>query len=96
MKQDFHRFGWSALATALLLLPGAAEANPTNPTLTAQSYRQHCLLCHKSAAPEGVAAEILTGLHPTPGLKPAALMPDTTCWRRCEKCWPQKPAAKGK
>jgi hypothetical protein len=85
--------GLCALAAALLPAAALAEEHPANATLTARSYRQHCLLCHKSAAPEGVAAEILTGLHPTPGLKPAALMPDTKCWRRCEKCWPQTPPA---
>lgn len=95
MRRAFRDFRWAALVAAVLL-PATAGARPANPTLTAASYRQHCLLCHKSAAPEGVAAEILAGLHPTPGLTPAALMPGTTCWRRCEKCWPQTPAAKRK
>lgn len=79
---------------AMLSFPAAAMPNQLQQTLTPQIYRQRCLFCHKSAAPEGVAPEILVGLHPPPGVKPADVMPDIKCWRRCEKCWPEKSATR--
>lgn len=79
---------------AMLSFPAAAMPNQSQQTLTPQIYRQRCLFCHKSAAPEGVAPEILVGLHPPPGVKPADVMPDIKCWRRCEKCWPEKSATR--
>ena len=73
-------------------LSSSASAMPHQKpeTLTPQIYRQRCLFCHKSAAPEGVAPEILIGLNPPPGVRPADVMPNIKCWRRCEKCWPQR------
>lgn len=78
------------LATAL---PVPVAAKPQQ-TLTPKIYRQRCLFCHKSAAPEGLAPEILVGLHPPPGVKPADVMPNIKCWRRCEKCWPETSATR--
>ena len=80
----------AAFSSAAAAMPHQAA----NHTLTPQIYRQRCLFCHKSAAPEGVAPEILVGLHPPPGVKPADVMPDIKCWRRCEKCWPEKSATR--
>lgn len=89
--------------TALLACLGAllwlgpqflASARPTQATLTAADYRRHCLLCHKAAPPEGIAPEIVAGLGAGHGPSAAELMPNTICWRRCEKCWPQTPAKK--
>ena len=80
------------LALVLSALSSSASAMPHQKpeTLTPQIYRQRCLFCHKSAAPEGLAPEILIGLSPPPGVKPADVMPNIKCWRRCEKCWPQR------
>lgn len=89
MTKLYAGFGWIALLLALLL-PQQVLAREHHSTLTAQTYRQRCLFCHKSAAPEGVAPEILIGLHPTPGVRPADVMPNIKCWRRCEKCWQQR------
>ena len=80
------------LALVLSALSSSASAMPHQKpeTLTPQIYRQRCLFCHKSAAPEGVAPEILIGLNPPPGVRPADVMPNIKCWRRCEKFWPQR------
>jgi hypothetical protein len=76
-----------AVGVTLALIAGAVDARPQQSTLTRESYRRNCLLCHKYAAPEGVAPEILAGLHPVPGLRPSDVLPrDLHCWRRCEKC----------
>jgi hypothetical protein len=76
-----------AIGIGLALVASAASARPEQSTLTRESYRRNCLLCHKYAAPEGVSQEILAGLHPVPGLRPRDALPrDLHCWRRCEKC----------
>jgi len=79
--------GASALLLALLAAwPGTVRAQEDHSGLTRESFRRNCLLCHASAAPEGVSPEILAGLHPMPGLRPADAMPGLLCWRRCEAC----------
>jgi hypothetical protein len=85
-------------ATALLLcasLPCPATAQEDHSGLTRASFRRNCVMCHSRAAPEGVAPEILAGLHPEPGLRPAQAMPNVVCWRRCTTCWGPDPTAKG-
>lgn len=84
--------GFGLIVFAAFAQPVTAMPHQPQQTLTPQIYRQRCLFCHKSAAPEGVAPEILIGLSPPPGVRPADVMPDTKCWRRCEKCWPQASA----
>jgi len=73
------------LATLIpLAMPGAAQEDHSG--LTPASYRRNCLMCHHSAAPEGVSPEILAGLRPVPGLRPREALPGLVCWRRCEAC----------
>lgn len=75
------------IATILLTAaPAAAQQDAS--ILTRAKYRHQCLLCHASAAPEGVSPEILAGLRPVPGLKPRDVMPNIICQRRCEHCGP--------
>jgi len=85
----------ATLGIGLLAIVAAvpAAAQEDHSTLTPESYRRNCLMCHSRAAPEGVSPEILAGLHPVAGLKPRDAMPTLTCWRRCERCWPKKPAS---
>ncbi len=85
-------------ATAILLAilaatPAPIIAQEDHSGLTRENYRRNCLLCHSKAAPEGVASEILAGLTPIPGLKPAEVMPGIRCWRRCEACKRPEPKA---
>jgi hypothetical protein len=85
------------LLPLLALLPGAVLAQEDHSGLTPASYRRNCLMCHHSAAPEGVSAEILAGLRPVPGLRPREALPGLICWRRCEACKlpdPDKPRTK--
>ncbi|ABQ70711.1 hypothetical protein Swit_4373 [Rhizorhabdus wittichii RW1] len=87
-----------AVAAALSLgaLHGASAHKPKQPVLTRETYRQRCLLCHK-VPPDGIAPEIVAGLALHPGGPRARdLMPNTTCWRRCEKCWSEPQAAYSK
>lgn len=80
-------FAGLALVVALWISPPARIfAQEDHSALTRESYRRNCLLCHHSAAPEGVSPEILAGLHPVPGLRPRDAMPGIACWRRCEAC----------
>ncbi|MES2496951.1 MAG: hypothetical protein V4618_12625 [Pseudomonadota bacterium] len=66
---------------------------PRQAEISRETYRQRCLLCHK-VPPDGIAPEIVAGLAVRPGPRARELMPNTTCWRRCEKCWPAAPAAR--
>jgi hypothetical protein len=66
-----------------------AFARPQEQTLTPQSYRRNCMMCHKTAVPEGVDPAILAGVQPSHPTRARDAMPGVTCWRRCEKCWPQ-------
>ncbi len=84
-----HRWLYSLLGAMVILAPYDLSARETESTLNQKAYQQRCLLCHMSAAPEGVAPRILTGLRATPGRKPEDVMPGVECWRRCEQCWPQ-------
>ncbi len=72
-----------------LISPAAAQEDRSG--LTRARFVRNCLMCHNRAAPEGVSAEIIAGLHPEPGLTPAAAMPGVMCWRRCERCFPPDP-----
>jgi hypothetical protein len=76
----------AALAASLLALPGVVIAQEDHSGLTRASYRRNCLMCHHTAAPEGISPEIMAGLHPVPGLKPRDALPGLVCWRRCEEC----------
>lgn len=76
------------VAGMLLAMPERPRAQEDHSGLTREAYRTRCLMCHSRAAPEGVSPEILAGLHPEPGLKPAVAMQGVTCWRRCTNCWP--------
>jgi len=87
-----------ALAAALLAacLSHPVNAQEDHAGLTRERYRRNFLMCHSRAAPEGVSKEILAGLHPEPGLRPADAMPSLTCLRRCTACWPpDRPAKTG-
>ena len=79
------------VAGMLLAMPERPRAQEDHSGLTRAAYRARCLMCHSRAAPEGVSPEILAGLHPEPGLKPAIAMPGVSCWRRCTNCWPAEP-----
>lgn len=57
--------------------------------LTPQFYRRNCMMCHKTAVPEGLDPSIVAGVQPIHPTRSRDVMPDTKCWRRCEKCWPQ-------
>lgn len=72
------------LPLVLPALPAAAQEDHSG--LTRESYRRNCLMCHHSAAPEGISPEIMAGLHPVPGLRPREALPGLVCWRRCEAC----------
>jgi hypothetical protein len=78
--------GAGMLLALLAAFPGKAVEPEDHTGLTRASYRRNCLLCHHSAAPEGISPEIMAGLHPVPGLKPRDAMPGIECWRRCEAC----------
>lgn len=82
-----------AAAGLALAMPVAPRAQEDHSGLTRAAYRARCLMCHSRAAPEGVSPEILAGLHPEPGLRPAVAMPGLRCWRRCTNCWPAGPQA---
>jgi hypothetical protein len=71
-----------------------ANAQEDHSGLTREGFRRKCLMCHSRAAPEGVAPEIMAGLRPEPGLRPAEVMPTLTCLRRCTTCWPADLPAK--
>jgi hypothetical protein len=77
----------------VLLTPASLAAQEDHSGLTRAKYVRNCLLCHSSAAPEGVSPAILTGLYRKPGLQPAAAMPGLTCWRRCTRCFAPEPAS---
>jgi len=62
------------VAGMLLVMPERPRAQEDHSGLTRAAYRARCLMCHSRAAPEGVSPEILAGLHPEPGLKPAIAM----------------------
>ncbi len=81
----------AALALPLLLaaLPAAAR-KPGQEVITRETYRQRCLLCHK-VPPYGIAPEIVAGLSVGTGRTAQEIMPNTSCWRRCVKCWPSRP-----
>ncbi len=85
--------GMVALLGAIINSP--AVGRPAKNTLTRESYQKNCLLCHKTA-PYGIAPEIVAGLAVRDGPSARELMPNTKCWRRCVKCWPQRPAVKAK
>lgn len=96
MAIRFWRRAALGLAGALAILLGAgltqrAPAQEDHSELTPESFRRKCLLCHSRAAPEGVSPEILAGLRPEPGLRPADAMPGVLCWRRCTTCWGPEP-----
>ncbi|WP_235537536.1 MULTISPECIES: hypothetical protein [unclassified Sphingomonas] len=80
------------LLVAVALLTGGTQPlwahKPRQAVLTRETYRQRCLLCHK-VPPDGIAPEIVAGLAVRPAPRARELMPNTTCWRRCEKCWPE-------
>ena len=84
----------ASMLAVMAMLPGVAFAQEDHSGLTRASFRRNCLMCHSSAAPEGVSPEILAGLHPIPGLKPRdAMPPSIICWRRCDACkLPEPPA----
>lgn len=83
----------AAAALSAGALHGASAHKPKQAVLTRETYRQRCLLCHK-VPPDGIAPEIVAGLALRPGGPRARdLMPNTTCWRRCEKCWSEPQAA---
>lgn len=84
----------AAFVLVALAVACPATAQEDHSGLTLESYRRKCLMCHSRAAPEGISPDILAGLHPEPGLRPADVMPGVTCWRRCTTCWPPAPAAK--
>ena len=74
------------LGLAMAALPQRAAAQEDHSGLTRASFRRNCLLCHHSAAPEGVSPDIMAGLTPVPGLKPRDAMPGVVCQRRCDPC----------
>lgn len=84
------------IGAAGVLLGGVQQLAANKPAqhmeITRETYRQRCLLCHK-VPPDGIAPEITAGLAPHSGPRARDVMPNTTCWRRCEKCWPE-PAKK--
>lgn len=84
-----------AVAAALSVgaLQDASAHKPKQAVLTRELYRERCLLCHK-VPPDGIAPEIVAGLAVRLGGPRARdLMPNMTCWRRCEKCWSEPKAA---
>jgi hypothetical protein len=94
MRSDTRPIRWAILIGLFAMLTGPAFAQEDHSGLTPASYRRNCLMCHHSAAPEGVSAQILAGLRPVPGLKPREALPGLVCWRRCEACKlpdPEKP-----
>jgi len=94
--ERIFRPGAFLMGAALLsgaLFDGAAAEKPQQAVLTRETYRQRCLLCHK-VPPYGIAPEIVAGLAVRPGVSPSDLMPGTSCWRRCVKCWPEPRAAR--
>jgi hypothetical protein len=85
VMSGLHRRAMVVLLSLAVACPAAAQEDHSG--LTPESYRRKCLMCHSRAAPEGVSPEILAGLRPEPGLRPADVMPGVTCWRRCTTCW---------
>jgi hypothetical protein len=77
------------VSMAMPLRPATAQEDHSG--LTRAKFRRDCLMCHSKAAPEGISPEIMAGLHPVPGLKPAVAMPTLLCWRRCVECFPKEP-----
>lgn len=74
----------------LLALAAGGDASSPKATplpLTPQFYQKNCMMCHKTAIPEGLDPAILEGVRPAHPTKSRDVMPNTTCWRRCEKCW---------
>lgn len=90
-RYAMRALGWSVVLLVSSAVVGQGSAAEDRSTLTPEAYRKHCMLCHKSTAPEGIAPEILAGLHSAPGKTARDAMPNTACWRRCTKCWPQNP-----
>jgi hypothetical protein len=84
------------VAATIAVMPAPAVAQEDHSGLTRASFRRNCLLCHHSAAPEGISPEIMAGLTPVPGLKPRDAMPGVVCQRRCEACKIPDPPATGK
>lgn len=82
-----------AVAVMGWAVQGASAHKPKQAEITRETYRQRCLLCHK-VPPDGIAPEIVAGLTVRPGPRARDLMPNTVCWRRCEKCWPGASAAR--
>ena len=88
----FHPLLLAALlAGVIFVLP--ASARPKQRHMTPEFYRQNCLLCHKTAVPEGLAPWIVAGVKPAHPTNPRDVMPNVVCWRNCERCWnmPDKP-----
>ena len=93
---EFRRSALVAIGLAIVAiaaLPQPAIAQEDHSGLTRASFRRNCLLCHHSAAPEGVSPEIMAGLNPVPGLKPRDAMPGVVCQRRCDACKIPDPSA---
>jgi len=91
MNRSERRSRLLALLVGVAALPCMAFADVSahqrkQAVLTRETYRQRCLLCHK-LPPDGIAPEIVAGLAVRPGPTAGELMPNTRCWRRCEKCW---------
>jgi hypothetical protein len=84
----------AVLLAADLSHPAIAQEDHSG--LTRERYRRNCLMCHSRAAPAGVSQEILAGLYPEPGLRPADVMPSLICLRRCTACWAPDPPAKAR
>lgn len=77
-----------SLLMAGLIGTDPAFAKPQEPVLTPQFYRRNCMMCHKTAVPEGLDPAITAGVRPPHPTRSRDAMPGVTCWRRCEKCWP--------
>ena len=79
---------WLLLLPAALIGSDPLFAKPREPELTPQFYRRNCMMCHKTAVPEGLDPAITAGVRPAHPTRSRDVMPDVKCWRRCEKCWP--------
>ncbi|MDI1294850.1 MAG: hypothetical protein PSY12_03060 [bacterium] len=79
----------ATIGAVTILTPAAAQEDHSG--LTHARFVRNCLMCHSRAAPEGVSPNILVGLRPQRGLRPADAMPGVTCWRRCTACFAPDP-----